>query len=184
MADAFAPALEEHRAYLMLLARCNLGARLRAKLEPADLVQQTLLQAHRAAAGFVGGGPQLTAWLRTILASVLARASRDHGRDKRDVARERSLNIALEESSARLERFLAADQSSPSERAQKNEWAVRIAAALDTLPENQREAVVRHYYEGQLVKEVAQAMERSAASVVGLLQRGLKGLRQLLAQPE
>lgn len=184
MADSLASRLEQHRAYLMLLARLNLDGRLRAKVDPCDVVQQTLLEAHRSAEGFRGSGRQLTAWLRSILACQLARTVRDLRRDKRDISRERSLQTALEESSARLEAFLAADQSSPSQQAQRNEWAVRVAAALETLGDDQREALVQHYYQGRSVQEVAQAMNRSAASVAGLLQRGLKALRQLLADKE
>lgn len=184
MADDLAPLLEQHRGYLMLLARLNLDARLRAKVDPCDVVQQTLLEAHRSASGFRGTGPQLTAWLRSILACQLARTVRDLRRDKRDAARERSLQAALDESSARLDAFLAADQSSPSQQAQRNERAVRIAAALENLPSDQREALVQHYYEDRPVKEVAEVMTRSAASVAGLLQRGLKALRQQLAEKE
>jgi len=184
MTDDLAPLLEQHRAYLMLLARLNLPARLRVKIDPSDLVQQTLLEAHRSAHRFRGDGAQLTAWVRSILACQLARAVRDLSRDKRDAARERSLQTALEESSARLEAFLAADQPSPSQQAQRNEWAVRVAAALGTLAEDQREAIVLHYYEDQPVKEVALAMSRSPGSVAGLLQRGLKALRRLLAEKE
>lgn len=174
--------LEQHRAYLMLLARLNLAARLRARIDPADLVQQTLLEAHRSAGGLRGSGPQFTAWLRSILARQIARTIRDLRRDKRDMTRERSLQSALEESSARLEAFLTADQSSPSQQAQRHEWAVRVAAALEALSEDQREALVQHYYQSRPVKEVAQAMQRSTAAVAGLLQRGLKALRQLLSE--
>lgn len=184
MADDLAPLLEQHRAYLMVLARLNLDARLRAKIDPCDVVQQTLLEAHRSVHRFRGAGSQLTAWLRSILACQLARNVRDLRRDKRDAGRERSLQAALDESSARLEAFLAADQPSPSQQAQRNEWAVRVAAALETLSEDQREAVVQHYRQGRSVKEIADAMTRSVASVAGLLQRGLKALRQLLAEKE
>ena len=180
MADDLAPLLEQHRPYLMLLARLGLDARLRAKLDPSDVVQQTLLEAHRSADGFRGGRPRLAAWLRGILACQIARAARDLRRDKRDVGRERSLQAALEDSSARLEAFLAADQPSPSQQAQRNEWAVRVAAALDALPPDQREALVQHYYLGLSVSETGLAMGRSAAAVAGLLQRGLRSLRKLL----
>ena len=184
MADDLVPLLEQHRAYLMVLARLSLDARLRARIDPCDVVQQTLLEAHRSVHRFRGVGPQLTAWLRSILACQVARNIRDLRRDKRDIGRERSLQAALEDSSARLEAFLAADQSSPSQRAQKNEWAVRVAAALDTLAEMQREALVLHYYQGLTVQAVGQRLGKTTAAVAGLLQRGLRGLRDLLAEKE
>jgi len=178
------PLLEQHRAYLTLLARVQMDGRLRAKMDPADIVQQTLLEAHGSIAQFEGGPAQLTPWLRCILGRQLARTARDFRRDKRDIALERSFHAALDASSARLEAMLAADQSSPSQQAQKNEWAVRVAAALDELPEHQREAVVLHYYQGLPVRAVAERLGKTSAAVAGLLQRGLRALRGLLAEKE
>ena len=68
--------------------------------------------------------------------------------DKRDVDRERSLDAALEASSARLEAYLAADQSTPAQRASRNEELRRLAAALERLPEAQRQAVELHCLRG------------------------------------
>src|ERR1700737_1670806 len=116
--EAPAPDLEPFRAYLRLLARLHLDPRLRGKLDPSDVVQETLLQGYRALAGFRGrGGAELAAWLRQILARNLAYAVRDLGRARRDVGRERSLEAALDESASRLEAWLAAKQSSPSQQA-------------------------------------------------------------------
>src|SRR5438270_13254835 len=85
-------ALERFRDYLRLLAGLQIGPQLRVKVDPSDLVQQTLLKAHKARGQFHGGSvAEMSAWLREILARTLADAVRDLGRDKRDIAREQSL---------------------------------------------------------------------------------------------
>jgi RNA polymerase sigma-70 factor (ECF subfamily) len=171
--------LTDHRAYLLLLARQQVGPADR--LNPSDLVQQTLLDAFRQRDQFRGTTPaELAAWLRRILAGHLADARRRLHTDKRDVARERSLDAALEASSARLEAFLAADQSSPSERAERHEQAARLLAALDHLPEDQRRAVTLRHLEGQTLNAISRILGRSPQAVAGLLKRGLRALRELL----
>jgi hypothetical protein len=62
--------LEQYRRYLLVLAAVHLDSTLRGKLDPADLVQQTLLRAHAALPELRGRDPAtLTAWLRKILAN-------------------------------------------------------------------------------------------------------------------
>ncbi len=179
-----ARALEAHRDYLHLLARIELDPRLRARVDPSDIVQQTMLQAHQARDQFRGiTEEQRGAWLRQILARNLAMAVRDHGRDKRDVARERSIQQAIDHSSARIEAWLAADQSAPSVRAERNEQVLRLAGALARLPEAQRDALSLHFLQGLALAEVGKCLGRSQASAVGLIQRGLKRLRALLEEP-
>src|SRR5438132_9848930 len=91
------PTLERFRAYLRLLARMQMDPRLQGKLDPSDLVQQTLLQALQALDRFRGrSDAELATWLRQILAHNLANAARDLGRAKRNLARECSLEAALE----------------------------------------------------------------------------------------
>ncbi|MFO0818954.1 MAG: sigma factor [Pirellulales bacterium] len=96
--------LDRFRPYLQLLARLQMRREIQAKVDPSDVVQLTLLNAHQAREGFRGTTePELAAWLRQILARNLARVSRDLGRDKRNIDRERSLQAQLDESSLRIE---------------------------------------------------------------------------------
>ena len=117
---------------------------------------------------------------KTILVRTLADAVRDLGRAKRDVALERSLEAAVEQSSARLERWLVADQSSPSEQAMRNEQAVRLAEALARLPEAMREALVLKHCQDWTLAEIGRHLGRSPAAVASLLRRGLEELRRRL----
>lgn len=172
---------EQFRSYLRLLARLQLPPRLAPKVDASDIVQQTLVQAHRAMNGFRGNSPaEMAGWLRQILARNLAHAVRDHGRQKRDIGREISLAAAVDQSSLRLEAWLAADQSSPSERAERNDQLLRLAAALETLPDDQREAVELHYWQGWTLAQIAEHQERTPGSVAGLVHRGLAKLREVM----
>ena len=176
------PQLERYRSYLLLLARMQLDARPQRRLDPSDIVQQTLLEAHAQRPAFAGDERGLGAWLRRALVNNLRDALRALRRGKRDVAREQSLEAAIDESSARLAHWLAADHTSPSGNAARNEDLLRLADALDELPEPQREAIVLHHLQGWSLADVAQRLDRTEAAVAGLLHRGLKRLRELLGR--
>jgi RNA polymerase sigma-70 factor (ECF subfamily) len=144
-------------------------------------VQQTLLEAFEARRQSPAAGAAApAAWLRRILANNLTDEVRRLTAAGRDVGRERSLEQALGASSARLEGWLAAEQSSPSQRAMRAEGASALAAALARLPDDQRAAVEAHHLHGLPLAEVAARLGRTKGATAALLFRGLKKLRQLL----
>jgi RNA polymerase sigma-70 factor (ECF subfamily) len=158
---------------------------VRERLDASDIVQQTLLEAHRDREHFRGDtSAQLAGWLRCILAHNMANALRDMRRAKRDVAREQPLVPALEHSGLDVATWLAADQASPSEVFLDHERLLLLADGLTTLPEAQSQAVVLRYWQSCSLAEIADRMGRSPASVAGLLHRGLKALRELLVSLE
>ncbi len=176
-------ALERFRGYLYSLARIQVAARpwLAAKLDASDVVQQTLLKAHVARDQFRGrSAAEMAGWLRQILARTLANELRALGQARRDVGAEQSLNAALDASSCRLEAWLAADQSTPSERAGKREQSAVLAEAVARLPADQREVVLLKHCQGLALADIAAQLRRSPASVAGLLRRGLQRLRDIL----
>jgi RNA polymerase sigma-70 factor (ECF subfamily) len=175
--------LEQYREYLRVLARLQLDEGLQGKLDPSDLVQQTLLKAHqkRDQSRGVSEG-EFMAWLRQILADQMAKAVRHYATEARAVGLERSLHQGVEDSSIRLESWLAADQGSPSGDADRNEQVLHLAQALGRLSEDQRRAVELHYLKGCPVADVARQLERSERAVAGLLYRGLQKLRMFLKE--
>src|SRR5262245_12367401 len=97
--------LERYRGYLCLLARVQIGRRLQQKVDPADLVQDTFLEAHRNWGRFRGTTEgELLAWLRRILAAQTADLLRRYlGSRCRDVRLERELAEELDRSSRDLD---------------------------------------------------------------------------------
>ena len=177
--------LERFRSYLVLLARLKLDRKLRGKLDASDVVQQTLLEAHAALESFRGNDlAAQAAWLRQILARNLANAVRDLTRGKRDVRKERSLQADFDNSASQMEGWLAAEQSSPSQKMERHERALQLAEALAQLPEAQRDAVVLRHFQGLSLADIAEQLECTTAAVTGHLQRGLKNLRKYLADME
>jgi RNA polymerase sigma-70 factor (ECF subfamily) len=175
------PDLERFRSYLWLLAGAHVGRGDRRGIDPSDIVQQTLLDAHKDHARFRGRSDgEWAAWLRRLLACNLADAARALGRSRRAAANMRSLEEALDASSARLGSYLAADETSPSELVERNEAIVRVADALTRLPEANRRALILRHFQGLSVAEIGAELGRTPQAVAGLLKRGLAELRALL----
>jgi len=181
-ADALGHLLEEYRSYLRLLARLEIGQHLQSKLDASDLVQETFLQAHRAFPDFRGATEaELLQWLRQILASRLSKGLRRFlGTQRRNVQLERELDQQLDRSSLALRGMLALSQTSPSERAARREEAVRLADAMERLPDDYRDVIALRHLRGMTFPEVAEAMQRTLPSVEKLWARGLARLRREL----
>ena len=174
-------ALERFRGYLLLLARSHIDPRRHTKLEASDLVQQTMLAGFEKREQFRGScEAELAQWLKQILLHHLADGVRANGREKRDIARERSIEAAIGDSFSRAEGWLAAEQTSPSQQAVNAEQFLQVASCLARLPDGQREAVTLHHLQGWTLAELAAHLERSEGAVAGLLHRGLKQLKQML----
>jgi RNA polymerase sigma-70 factor (ECF subfamily) len=175
-------ALEPYRSYLEVLARVHLDPRLRGKLDPADVVQQVLLRAYAAWSELKNSDqPVLLAWLRRILAHTLADVVKHYHRDKRAVDLEQSLGADLDRSASGMAGWLAADQTSPSQAAIRNEEMLRLADALAALPEPQREVVVLKHLRGWTLQQIGDHLGRSVPGVASLLRRGLEDLRRRLS---
>jgi RNA polymerase sigma-70 factor (ECF subfamily) len=174
--------LEGIRAYLSLLARMQLDPNLQGKIDLSGVVQQTLLEAHQVMDQLrQWDEPRRLAWLRRALANNLTDEVRKLGTAARDVGRECSLEEELEQSAVRLEAWLASEDSTPPERAIRNEQLLHLAEALERLPDDQRTAVELHHLKGRPLAEVAEALGRSKGAVATLLFRGMSRLRKDLA---
>lgn len=174
--------LGRYHNYLRLLARVQLGRRIQAKLDVADVVQDVSLEVHRRIASFRGGSEgEFLSWLRQILGGVLANQVRRYfGAKRRDVRLERDLFEDLDRSSRAMAAPLVAAESSPSAQASRREQAVILADALDGLAADYREVIILRQLEGLSFPEVAERMGRTQDSVKNLWARALAKLRRRL----
>jgi RNA polymerase sigma-70 factor (ECF subfamily) len=180
--EALGRLLERYRAYLLVLARVQIGRRLQGKVDASDVVQDAFLGASRDFAQFRGmTEKEFLGWLRQVLASLLANLVRRYqGTQRRDVRLERQLAVELEQSSHALDRGLVAEQSTPSQQAVRREQSVLLADALRRLPEEWRELLILRHLEGLTFPEVARRLGRSVDSVKKQWPRALAGLRRSL----
>lgn len=177
--------VERFREYLCILARAQLGVKNSYKVDASDLVQETLLEGYQKLGQFRGRSDgELAAWLRQMLVHNLADAIRGGNRAKRDVRRERQLEVVIEDSFCRAESWMAAQGDSPSQKVIQIEELVRLARGLARLPDDQRQAVELHHLQGRTLAQLSEQLNRSNAAIAGLLRRGLKRLHELLEKPD
>ena len=181
---AQAEVLVRYQPWLRILARVQLGRRLQGKFDASDIVQQTMLEAFRALPQFRGTTEaELTAWLRQVLARVLAHEVRRYqGTRQRDVDREVSFEQALADSSRRLGDMLAASGSSPSQQAARHEQELILAEVLARLPDDYREVIILRNLEGLSHEDIAEHLGRTPGAVRMLWVRALARLRQELGR--
>jgi RNA polymerase sigma-70 factor (ECF subfamily) len=178
--------LEHFRSYLELLARMEIGRRLQTKIDTADVVQDTYLDAHRSFKSFRGSSEkEFVAWLRSIFATRLSMLLRHYlGTQGRDLRREQGLEINLDQTSQLLERGLFAAGNTPSQSVMQREQGVILAEALARLPEDYREIVMLRHLEDLPFADAAARMNRSVDSVQKLWVRALARLKSLMADRE
>src|SRR5262249_54651179 len=152
--------LARYRALLKLQVRqLQLDPRFERRFDSSDLVQDAYENALAHFDQFRGQTEaELVKWLHAILANVANEAIRKAIANKRDVGLEHSLENALHDSSERLEKYFAAGQLSPSERAEKNEFLLSFAAAIEQLPKEQRDVVILRDLEGRSVNDIAEQL--------------------------
>ena len=166
----------------MVLAATQIEKRLQPRVSPSDVVQETMLRAHKNFGQFRGTTePELLAWLRQILVNNLARFVEQHVlAARRDVRREVSverLGAALEQSTIQLAALVPAQGNSPSMAVQQREEAVVLADRLAHLSDDYREVLVLRNLQGLPFEEVASRIGRSVGATRMLWLRAIEKLR-------
>jgi RNA polymerase sigma-70 factor, ECF subfamily len=168
--------LDLYRGYLTRLAAARIPPGLRAKAGPSDLVQDTLLEAHRDLAGFRGQTEaEWLGWLRRILLHNLGNFERRYfGTVMRQAGRETSL------ADAPTAAAVADPGPSPSSVLVARERQAGVDAVLDRLPADYRDVVVWHHRHGLSFDEIGRRLGRTADAARRLWTRAIDRLQQHL----
>lgn len=174
--------LRKYFRYLNSLARNHFDQRIRMRISASDVVQETLLEAHRDFESFAGTTlEEFTGWIRRILFHNLASAIESHVTTaKRDVRKQRSLDEQVNDASRSLglfQRTLAAEGPSPSSPVMRDESLEQLRLAINKLPDDYRQVIELRHFEGLAFNEIAQRLDRNPGAVRMLWVRAVEKLK-------
>lgn len=183
-ADSLGGLLQLYRNYLSVLATTQLDRRLRRRMSTSDLVQETMLAAHRDFDQFRGRSEaELLGWLRQILSHCLSHAvERNIKAKKRDMRREVAMEQVakkLDDSMARLSNVIADDSPTPSQIASRRELAAELSDQLAKLKPRYRDVIVLRNLQGLSFDEIAAQMEMKTGAVRMLWMRAIAKFKEV-----
>jgi RNA polymerase sigma-70 factor (ECF subfamily) len=173
--------LTRHQPYLQRFIELRLDPRLRARLDPADVVQEAQLQAVRRLPRYLEQNPMpFRLWLRQLAHDGLLNLRRKHiGTARRSVTRK----VALpDDSAAEIACRLLMSGSSPSQRLNRQELAQRVREAMARLSESDREVLLLRHFEGLSNPEVAVLLDLTPGTVSKRYGRAVLRLHDLLIE--
>ena len=184
--EAFARLFERYRNLIRMTLRSQISAELRAKVDASDLLQETFLAATHSIREFAGSDPEtFVRWLQVVAARRVADAYRRYfDFEKRDLRKEvplEQLLVRSDRSAVRLVDQLADSASGPLSIAQRHEQLLRLADALESLPEHYREVLQLRFLEERPLNEIARQLGRTKGATAMLMARAIEKLRELLS---
>lgn len=156
--------MEYLRPRLVLWAGSRLSGALRAKIEPDDIAQETLIAIHNGIGGFQGRDYRaFLGWVFRIAENRIRDAADHFGAKKRTP-----------------EILFAPGQTSPSTAAARTEEVALVVEAMEDLGEDHREVIRLRRFEEHSVREIAELKGRTENAIRILYCRALKALRAAL----
>jgi RNA polymerase sigma-70 factor (ECF subfamily) len=181
--EALVAFLERNRPLLLAFIEKRTGSSLQRKIEAEDVLQEVSLEAVRAWGKVESSDGNPLHWLFQLCERKIIDAHRRFfASQKRDASREAMID-ERSQAGGGLANLLVASMTTPSEAFSRDQKQLRMLAALDTLPEEQREAIRLRYLVGLSSKEIAERLGKSDGAVRVMLSRGLGRLQAMMAEP-
>lgn len=182
-ADSLGELLNLYRGYLSVLAAPQVNGRLARRVDASDIVQDTMLAAHRDFENFRGGSEaELVAWLRQILTHAVSHAVERHVRaKKRDIRREVPMNsgsTGTNSSSVGLGELIPDRGVTPSEEFGQRELSRHLTEQLAKLKPDYRQVIIYRNLQGLTFEEIAEKMDRKAGALRMLWLRAIAKFKE------
>jgi RNA polymerase sigma-70 factor (ECF subfamily) len=173
--------LARHRDRLRRMVAVRMDDRLAARVDPSDVVQETLAMAAQRLSEYLRQPPlPFYPWLRQIACNRLADLCRRHIQvSKRSVRREERLGLS-DASAIRLADRVAARGSSPLKHLLREELRARVRAALAALATADREILILRHLEQLSFAESAAVLGITETAAKQRHVRALRRIRRLL----
>ncbi|MEW4530396.1 sigma-70 family RNA polymerase sigma factor [Maioricimonas sp. JC845] len=184
--DAVNRLIQRHRDAVRRMVAMRLDRGIAQRVDASDVVQDVMLEATRRMRDYLAN-PQMPfhLWLRQLAKDRMIDLHRRHHAQRRDVGRERSMTAGgrADQSSLDLARQLIDSELTPAAATVRKELEQRFMAAIDELPEADREIIIMRHAEHLSNSEVAQALDLSPAAAGMRYLRAVRRLRGLLGDP-
>lgn len=176
---AFAKLFSHFKPHLKQFIDLRLDHRVRRRVDPSDVLQETQMEVHRRLADFLERQPMpLRVWLRRTAHEQLIRAHEKHlMADRRSVRREAHPG---NRSSVMLAQRFAADGPAPGQNLLDDERVQMVARAIEGLSEMDREILVMRNIEDLNFKEIAISLDIEPATARKRFGRALFRLQKEL----
>lgn len=180
--SAAAALLTRHEARLRRMVEMRLDTRLASRLDPSDIVQDVMVEAHKRLATYVERREiPFYPWLRAIAWDKLIEMNRRHiAAERRSVRREADRLDLSGDSEMILINRLAAATRTPNDQLIQREITARVRQAIEELKPIDREVIVLRHLEELSFPETAAVLQLSETTVYSRYRRAIERLHRAL----
>lgn len=179
--DALVAFIEEKRLPLLSFLQKRVGTHLQKKIEIEDILQEVTVDALKSFQKIDFGDHDPMNWLFQLCERKIIDTHRKFFAQKRDASREAAI-VEGSQGGGGIAELLIASITTPSQAFSRDQKQLKMLAALESLPNEQQEALRLRYLVGLPSKEIAERLGKSDGATRVMLSRGLTRLQQLLGE--
>ena len=168
-----------NRPMLRQIVAARISDRLAGRVDPSDVIQETLIEAHRRIGDYLDNpNVPFISWLAALAEQNALLAHRKHFNvQKRSVKREQRLDDSSHPND--LQRIAYSDVTDPGKRVERSEDKELLYKALGKLNPLSQRIVRLRYLEGRKLSEIAHELEMSVDAVAKRAIRSLERLSEI-----